>query len=399
MQAQRIKFARKLGIQDTLDFKVKHKDHNFYAEGIVVSNSHSTGYGYLTAICSYLKVNHTTEFFYSLLKNAQYESKPLEEIALISEELPYFNIELLQPHLLKSDIDFKIEGKGKIRMGLGNIKSISEKSLEKLRNFCHEYSSKFDVFHSANECGIGIGILQNLISAGTLNDYLFGQSRTKLVLEAALFNQLTPREKKRVLELGIEHNYDLIKIIQFLSKPQNGSDKPFIKEKRLNTLREDFKPYQKMYNINSKNEELCSYLKERELLGFSYSQDLNKILGKHYDNIVSIYEAKTELDGSRVTIGGNITELKSSKSKNGNKYIKIKLNDGKDSVDCLIFQHKFEENDQLNNNVKLEEGQLVAVNGSRKGEDAIFADKIVIQDCKIVSKLSDLPKEKDDKIS
>ena len=93
------------------------------------NKSHSISYAYLAAVTVYLKFNYPQQFFLSLLKYAKFEPNSHEEIAKISQELSHFDIELLQPDLNKSDIDFKIEGKN-IRYGLNSIKGVSTKVLE-----------------------------------------------------------------------------------------------------------------------------------------------------------------------------------------------------------------------------------------------------------------------------
>lgn len=392
MQSLSIKSIKPLGIQNTLDFEVNHKDHNFYAEGIVVSNSHACGYGYLSAICAYLKANYPTEYFFSLLKNAKNETKPQEEISCITEELSRFDVKLLGPHLIKSDIDFKIENENQIRMGIGNVKGISDKSLEKMKNFCHAYSNKFEIFKAANECGINIAILGNLILAGTMDDYLT-QSRTQTCLEMQAWNILTEREQKFIIEskLGEKFNFNLIEILRYLSKSQGGS-KPFIKDKRLNTIRKEFEPYNKIYKQNSKNEELCSYWFETKLLGYCYSHKLIDILKKEYNDIQTIEDAMTELDDQHVIIGGEITEMRTGTSKNKNKYIKCSVTDGSMSTNIMIMENRFEENNLLNHGRKLETGNIIVASG-RKKADIIFCDKIVDQNVKIIAKISGL-KEK-----
>ncbi len=363
----------------------------FEASGDYLFNkSHGIQYGYLSAICAYLKTNHPTEYFFSLLKNAKNESKPQEEIALITEELSRFDIKLLGPHLIKSDIDFKIEDKNCIRMGLGNVKGIADKSLEKLRNFCHPKSSKFEIFLSANQCGIGVGILGNLILAGTMDDYLT-ETRTQTQLEMHTWNILTEREHKRVLELGEKFNFNLIEIIKYLSKPQEGSDKPFIKEKRLVTIRKEYHPYNEIHKQNSKNEELCRFWFEKQLLGFSYSHNLIDILKKEYKDIISINEAMAEIDDTKVITGGEIIELRSGTSKNKNKYIKCLISDGNKSTNAMIMERNFEENNELNRNKKLEVGDIVVIIGKKK-PDIIFCEKIVSQNVKILTKIGDLKK-------
>ena len=98
------KIQRKL---PTIDLEVDHSDHNFYCNDIVVSNSHSYSYCYLTATTAYFKANHPKEFFLSLLINAANEGDPLSEINKIEKELKYFGIRL--PALI-----------GKLKIGLLN---------------------------------------------------------------------------------------------------------------------------------------------------------------------------------------------------------------------------------------------------------------------------------------
>jgi len=132
--------------------------------------SHSCAYSYITAICAYLKANHTKEFFLSLLKMSKFEAEPIVEISNIQKEMTHFGINLLPPHLIKSDLDFSIE-ENNIRFGLGSIKGIAEKTMERLSNFKHEYSNKFQVFCGAEEVGVSKGVLSALLMAGALDDY------------------------------------------------------------------------------------------------------------------------------------------------------------------------------------------------------------------------------------
>lgn len=383
MKFQNIKSIKSLGIQNTLDFEVDNKNHNFYANDIVVSNSHAISYATMSAATTYLKFKYPKEFFLCLLQLSKEEQNPIDEIKIIENEMKYFGIKLLGPHLINSGIDFQLEGDN-IRFGIGNIKGISDKTLEKLRHFCHSFSSKFEIFSAAKECGISISVLQNLILAGTMDDYLT-QTRTKTCLEAALYNLLTPREQKYIQGIGKDFGYDLIEIIKYLSQPQNGSEKPFIKESRLTTLRSKFIPHKNMYNNNSINEQLLSYTMEKELLGFSYSQVLVDILKKAYPDIISINEVLTALDDERVLIGGEVSEYKEGTSKNKNKYIRMKIGDGTENINTMLMEKHFDENNNLNNGKKIENKDIVMVYGRKKG-DIVFADKIVSQNAKILIK-------------
>src|SRR5574343_392846 len=151
MSFQKIKQVKSIGVQKTIDFEVNHKDHNFYAEGIVVSNSHSTGYSYITAICAYLKANYPVQFFTALLNNAKNEQNPIDEIKAIKKELFHFDITLAPPDITKSNIDkFSYEG-NRIIFPLSNIKGISDKAIEKLKKFKLNTANKFQIFNAAKE--------------------------------------------------------------------------------------------------------------------------------------------------------------------------------------------------------------------------------------------------------
>jgi len=357
------------------------------------NKGHSVSYATMSAATIYLKFKYPKEFFLTLLELSKEEQNPVEEIKTIENEMKYFGIKLLGPHLIKSELGFKIEGDN-IRFGISNIKGISDKTLEKLKGFCKNYSNKFQIFNAAKECKIGIGVLSGLIHSGCLDDYLT-QSRSQTALEAATYNLLTPkREKVKVMELGEKFNYDLIAIIKYLSLIQPGEIKPFIKESRLNTLRKDFKPYQNIFKQNSKNEELTNYWHEKEYLGFSYSHRLFDILKKKFPDMIGIYEAKTELNDTKVTIGGEISQIKSGTSKNKNKYIKISLYDGTDKFNAMIMEKYFEANNEINGGKKLEVGDIVLLSG-RKSNDIIFADKIVNQNVFIANKVSQFKDNKE----
>ena len=152
--------------------------------------AHSIAYASLAAATVYLKFKYPKEFFLSLLKMSRHEPDPIGEISKIQQEFRHFSIQLLPPHIIKSTMDFSIEGNN-IRFGLLSIKGISDKSMQKLTDFKDEYSNKFEIFQAAEEAGIGLSVLCPLIQAGALEG--FKQSRSKVVYEAQLWSVLTKR--------------------------------------------------------------------------------------------------------------------------------------------------------------------------------------------------------------
>lgn len=365
------------------------------------NKSHSLSTAKLGALTVWAKYKHPLQFYTACLNSAKNQPSPTEEISLIEKELHNFDIKLLPPDIIKSTERFEIED-GNIRYSIQSIKGVAEKTLSKIQSFKSDYSSKFDIFNAANKSKLGIGVLSALIQSGCLSKFSNDISRSKLVLEAQLYNILTDKEKKRVMEIGEKFQYNLLEIMKFLSKTQPESDKPFIKESRMDTIRGKYVGYSDIYKQNSKNEKLANYFYETTLLGFSYSNKLINILKEEYPDIIPINEAIGELDNTKLVCGGRLTEYATGTSKNKNKYIKGFINDGSgNTIKVMLFEKKFDYNDELNGYRKLEEDDIVMVRGGKKGADCIFCDSIVSQKVRIYTKLSQLTnynkKEEQDK--
>ena len=170
-----------------------------------------------------------------------------------------FGVKLLPPHIIKSQMDFSVEGDD-IRFGLLSIKGISEKSIEKLNNFKDSYSTKFEVFEGAKESGLTIGILSALIQAGTFQG--FKMSRSKIVYEGQLWNVLLKKEKAAALKLGEKFDYDLVKIVKHLCEMKDDNGKLLIKESRLKTIKKRTDAYKEIYHKNNSSESFANWFYE-----------------------------------------------------------------------------------------------------------------------------------------
>ncbi len=353
---------------------------------------HSTTYCHLTSLCCFLKCNHTKEFYYSLLKNAKHEAKPLEEIQKIYGEMCQEDIKLLPPHILKSDMDFTIEDKN-IRMGLANVKGISDKAIEKLKLFKSPYSNKFQIFQAANECKIPINIMIALIMVGSLDDMLT-ETRSKTMMECCLWNLLTEKEKKSCLDNGKEYNFHLLDLVRALNnKIKDIKGKFIIKDSRLGTIRKKFQGFHQIYKQNSKNLLFTSYFFENSLLGFSYSTSLLEIYKKECPDLINLHEANTSMEGEQLHIVGRVLEFKDGTSAKGNKYWRILVTDGQNSSTILFANSPTHDKLSVvledNGGEKPIEDDIVVIRGV-KGSDIIFGKHLSIQKTKIFEKISQI---------
>lgn len=354
------------------------------------NKSHSISYASLSAVTVYLKFNYPREFFLSLLQMTKHEPDPMAEIAKIQKELDCFGIKLLPPHILKSQQDFSIEGDN-LRFGLSSIRGVSETTMEKIDNFRTDegYKSlnKFEVFLTAKETGINIGVLSALIQAGALEG--FSVTRTRLVYEAQLWNLLTPREKQYIcasdFKIAKEKKFDLREILYYLDKEaKTDKGKNFLRETRLDTLKKKSEPYAEIFRMNSKNEDLANWYYEKHFLGYSYHTTLEKLFNISL-NLRDVEESSVD---RTVEYAGWVEDCFKRKSKNGNAYQQLMLSDEKAEMRTMIFTKKMEACEE-NNGRLAKKGDIVIVNGTKK-DGVVFANTIEIPNVKIYTKLSEL---------
>ena len=355
------------------------------------NKSHSVSYAALAACTIYLKFKYPKQFFLALLEMTRHEPAPLVEVSKIQKELRHFGISLLGPHILKSDTDFSIQGND-IRFGLSSIKGISEKTMEKLKNFKTENSDKFEVFEAAKQAGISIGVLSALIQAGALDG--FSDSRSRVVLEAQLWNLLTVKEKILSKQYASECELDLLRTVKKLSVTKNENEKLLIKASRLDTIRKNYDPYLKIYQQNNKSESFANWYYENQLLGYTYNKSLKDIFISKIPNLQSLMEVGNLREGSSVYIIGRVQEASEWVSRNAKKTrtFKMIVSDEFGTIPVLSFNDRIDENKDLNNGTLPQEGDIVIVKGTKK-TDCLFAETIATQTLKIYTKLSDL-KEK-----
>ena len=368
------------------------------------NKSHSLAYANLAAWTIYLKFKHPKNFFIALLKMAKYEPTPHEEINKICQELSFFGIDLLPPDLVRSEMDFTIEGDN-IRFGLNSIKGVSEKSLQALKDFRDSSNpTKYDIFLSAKQAGLNIGILSALIQAGALSEYKVRRSR--LVLEAQAFNVLTDREKRNFESLGPKYNWDVLETIQavVVEKLIGDDGKPLMKESRFQTFRKKYDSYKEIYDKNKKFEQFANWYFETKLLGYSPTVILKDVFSENGEKFGDSMDFKSLDKDSYGRFIGVVSDSFKGTSRNGNDYIKATIRDEVGEYPIMLMDRNARSehggwkqvkvlSEFLEKNPKgLQKDSIVIFYGS-KGEDILFSHSFQKMDEKIYMKLSDIKSE------
>lgn len=358
------------------------------------NKSHSISYAYLAAITVYLKFNYPQQFFLSLLKFAQYEPNPHEEIHKISQELNHFGIKLLPPDLSKSQIDFIIEDDN-IRYGLNSIKGVSTKVLESLLEFREtEFANKYEVFLAAKQVGVNIGVLSALIQAGVLDGFV-SKDRCRLVLEAQTFNILTEREKRNFVLLGPKYDYDILQSISACVKDglMGDDNKKIFSEKRFNTFKSKYEPYKEIYEKNRKHLKFANWHFESKLLGYSYSQNIRDIFKSEVGGeLVGTKDLGDINQNGTVRFVGTVDDIMTRTSANGNKYARFELSDESGKVTALMMDNAREAkySDYIRSGKVLPKKGGVVIFTGKKNNDIVMIEKLSLLEDKIYMKLSEV---------
>lgn len=377
---------KNVGVKVSYDLEVDHENHNFYANSLVTSNSHSYSYGTVAAQTVYLKFKYPQYFFLACLRQAASRGDFLEHFEQIQHELPHFGIKLLPPNISKSGLDFAIDGKD-IRFGIGEIKGVSEKSIDKLKQFAANVEgSDLKIFNAAKEAKLSIGILSALIQSGTLGHGVAERSRK--VLEAQIWNVLTPKEKLFCLNNESKYNNDLIALLKDYLNWTDANGKKFTKQSRLDTIRKHCAGYFQIYNLNHKNELLASYFYEKKLLGFSYSTTLKMIFGDTNEDVRNIKEINDFVPvKGYYELVATVKEVNSGTSKSGNPYLKLRLSDETGETFAMLLGDKLARYlDQLE---PPKEDDILYLVGS-KGDSILWINRMEVQNVKVYTKLSEL---------
>ena len=177
------------GLERTYDLTVPGP-HNFVADDVVVHNSHSAAYAFLTYQTAYLKAHYPTEFMAALLSTISHDAT---KVAKYVEETMRMKIDLLPPSINKSRGHFSVEGKTQVRYGLNAVKGLGDRAVESVlaaRDKAGGFAPTAQGFFQLTECvdltHVNKKVLECLVKSGALDD--FGRPRAHLfsMMEKAL---------------------------------------------------------------------------------------------------------------------------------------------------------------------------------------------------------------------
>jgi DNA polymerase-3 subunit alpha len=314
MTAQREKFLTGCAVHKVPPKKAE-RIFDLMAEfaGYGFNKSHSCAYALLAYQTAWLKTHYAVEFMAALLTS---ETGNTEKVVKYIHEAKGMGITVLPPDVNTSDVDFTPVGE-QIRFGMRAIKNVGENTVRGIleaRQKLGQFGSIFQVCDSVDARLLNRRVLESLVKAGALDS--FGARRAQLY--AAI---------DRAMERGQKIQRDSASSQHGLFMAGDASHQP--PEPQLPDA-EEWPEYELLAN-------------EFATLGFYISgHPLDKYSARLRElKAVELAAMEGRRNGEDVVIGALVSSLRPMRSRKGDRWAILNLQDMTGELEALVFPEAF----------------------------------------------------------
>jgi len=276
--------------------------------GYGFNKAHATCYAYIAYQTAYLKANYTTEFMAALL-TADLEST--DRVVIEIQECEDLGIKVLPPEINESSVNFTVTDDSTIRFGLGAIKGLGTKTVERIieiRNELGKFESMEDFAQKVPPELLNKKTIQALAYAGAFDS--FG-SRHQIANSFDIINKYS-KQHSDMRNAGQGSLFDMF-------------DGPSQVERLSLTQVEALSDFQILS-------------KEKEVLGLYVSSHPLKGLGSYLSQKYLQISTITEDDiDKKVKICGMVTNFRKFYTKTSKQMMTFTLEDLSGSIDVVCF--------------------------------------------------------------
>jgi DNA-directed DNA polymerase III PolC len=158
---------------DVYDIEMEEKPYNFFANGILVHNSHSASYAMIGFICQWLKVYYPLPFWTATLEFADDNKKKPENIWRFRDVILQEGIQFEKPLATRHRSGFYISKRDKIVWPIRAIKGIGPKAAKTIAETCAEKNPKtfLEFYESIPRRRVNKKVMNTLIAADALRNF------------------------------------------------------------------------------------------------------------------------------------------------------------------------------------------------------------------------------------
>ena len=319
------------------------------------NKSHSTAYSYLAYQTAYLKANFPAEYMAACLTGNRDD---ITDVSKLMDECRSMGINVLNPDVNESDLNFTVTNKGYIRYGLGGIKGVGESAALAIINEREQngkFSNIFDFIERNNLTSTNKRVLENLSLSGAFDDLNITREQmfaTNPNSEDASFIETLIKYGNKFQSDKLSNQNSLFGLNQSemqIIKPTIPAAEQWSALKRLNAERELIGIYLSAHPLDIYEFEirfLCN-TKTTEL------SDLQQIRDR------------------QIKTGGIITAVRHSKTKSGNACGFFTVEDYEGSYEFALFGKNYT---TFQNNMILNSYVMISANVQERGADSRYSN-------------------------
>ncbi|MBL7070264.1 MAG: DNA polymerase III subunit alpha [Candidatus Omnitrophica bacterium] len=181
-----------VGREKTYDLEIEGV-HNFFANGFIVHNSHSSAYAMISYRTAYLKANFPVEFMCALLTSERDNTDKIVEYVAEAERM---GINILPPDINESTALFKVIDELTIRFGLLAVKNVGGGAVESIVEARKDgkFKTLQDLCSRIDLRLVNKKVLESLIKCGALD--FFGLPRAQMVAGLGMVLEASSRAQR-----------------------------------------------------------------------------------------------------------------------------------------------------------------------------------------------------------
>lgn len=322
-----------------------------YFAGYGFNKSHSAAYAMIAYQTAYLKANYPAEFMAALIS---LEATNAEKMSFYLDEAKSMGLEIISPHINKSEIDFcAVDGKivfglqGIKNVGLAALHNILEKRAQKPFADMLEFCMRIDL-RTANK-----RVLEHLIWAGAFDCLPGNRAQKTAELSTILETAVIKKEQALTGQLGL---------FQAPKKPGDNGIERYT--------------YQPLADWSDKEK----LEKEKEVAGFylsahpldGYKKQFDRLCLQPFEQSFTVAKTLNTLKDISITGYGLLKSKRTINTKKGDKMAFVQIEDYTSTIELVLFPKIFKKVEQW-----LNEYELFIIKGT---VDVASSNKILVNE-------------------
>ncbi|MDE5957288.1 MAG: DNA polymerase III subunit alpha, partial [Muribaculaceae bacterium] len=308
------------------------------------NKSHATCYSWVAYQTAYLKAHYPAEYMAGVLSR---NLSAADKLTKIMDETKRMGIVVKGPDINESGHKFSVTKKGEIRFGLSGIKSVGDSAVNAIvseRSKNGPFKNLFDFVERVNLSACNRGAIESLALAGAFDS--FGVPREMVVAPVldSTWADLLVKYGQR-----IQNDSNSLQASLFGDLEPIETDKPPFPE---------YEPWSRLKLLEAEKNLVTMYLSAHPL--DPYYMELNYACNTTCDDF-----EMSQSDGAVLSIGGLVTGLEERKSKKGNPWGLLTIEDFNGTASIRLFgklyedyRHKIVAGDAVYMRVRFQQGRF-----------------------------------------